>query len=155
MKDPKCETFAEALRSIAETYGKETLRDVRLVALLHDILPKGRLERSILKNSFDLDIPDKLVAANGKGQDEQRIVMLRCVKLLSDNFGTQQSVAEDCLWVYAEALGWMKRPQAESQATDKELKKHAELKKRLEELKEKDDGTSSDDLEDVTCYWFL
>ena len=153
MKDQKYETFAEALQFIAKTYGKETLHDGRrLVEMLHDILQNGRMERSILKNSFDLGIPAKLAAATGKGQDEQRVVMLRCVKLLSDNFGTQQGVAEDCLWVYAEALGWIKRPQAESQATDKEQKKHAELKKRLEELNKKGDGTSSDDLGYVTCY---
>ena len=115
MNTSKCESFAEALRFISETYGKGALQDGRwLIALLHDVLPGGRKERSVLKSAFKLNIPKALDDACDKDKTEQQRLMARQVKILVEDFAIKQETAEEVLWTLAEILGWEKPPSCET-----------------------------------------
>ena len=109
----RCETLAEALSVIMAAHGTDVLLDdQRLIASLKDCLPKGMLERQVLKNAFERNIPQKIADVCGKERSDQQIVMTQCVKILRTEFGTVEGIAEAHLWTLAEALGWESRPES-------------------------------------------
>lgn len=105
-----CETLADALSVIIGRYGLDALFDSQqLSAALGDLLPKSRLERNIIKNAFEMGIPKQLTDAIGKSQHEQQVLIGCYVRVLVDDVGIAQNLAEDVLWQYAEAVGFEKR----------------------------------------------
>ena len=114
----RCETMPEALESLSVTYGREILlNQQRLRAFLQDLLPGGKLERVILNNIFSAGIAGKIDAACGKSPQEQQQLAVRFTNQLREDYGTAEEAGADVLWVYAEALGWEKRPEPVPEAT--------------------------------------
>jgi predicted RNA-binding Zn-ribbon protein involved in translation (DUF1610 family) len=113
----KCETLAEVLAFVAETYGTDALlRGEWLVAFMSDCLPKGKVERNFVRNAFAVGIPQKLMDAVKKDPSEQGVLMSRLVETMVKDFDVAQETATERLWMFANALGWQGQPPAKTEA---------------------------------------
>ena len=102
-KDPK--TLPEAIKIIVGIYGKDVVKDVRMVNIMNDVvsMEEHNAVKTILRNCIKLGFGDKVLAITPK--DDLHLKIKSFSKDISDSYGYKDVIVQYILYSIAYGIG--------------------------------------------------